>query len=656
VLGEQAPAAGCTRAAQSRAVDRCAIDEHGLPGPVLMARAARAAFRSCCCAKCRSPECLQMLCGPGNNGGDGLLLAMLGAGRGIPVRVFLVDGEPRSDDARRRGAGPGAGLELEPFAGALDPAACRRRHARHGDPRCAARRLCAAMRGERARRPVLALDVPSGWTATRAAPPARLSRATGPSVSSPPSAACTPAPGRSSPASVSWTTWMCRMRPLRRPGRLGAAGPERELPTSAARAAPHAHKGASAAACWSVATEGMGGAIHARREAALRCGSAWPAWPRAGEHSPPLLARRPECMASAVEHRNDLEPLLPWADAIVIGPGLGQGPGASSCCTLPRRRQTAVCRCRCPEPARRAPGLALPPGSVVITPHPGEAARLLGRAAEVQADRFAARASFGSRPARVVLKGPGSLVRRTGRAGAVRRGNPGMASGGMGDVLSGVIGACWRRAWTPRRAARWARYCTRSPAIARRALRAARTAGHRTSFRACGSCCRETAARRLCLQVDEDGMVALGVPRCGLTPGMSLHLTANSVPARPRWPGELPAAWDTGAVKSPTYTLVEPYLDLAAAVPLRSLPPRRSGRARVHGYPRLLRQRALRSWSGPSAVALFCLPRTLRLLLRSTVHGAACSVSLAALRALGLARLDTAAAAPSTGSAGTPEC
>ena len=84
---------------------------------------------------------------------------------------------------------------------------------------------------------------------------------------------------------------------------------------------------------------------------------------------------------------------------------------------------------------------ALPP-TCVLTPHPGEAARLLGIAgSEIQADRFAAvRALAGKYRAVVVLKGAGSLVADAGgRVAVCPWGNPGMASGGMGDVLTGVI-------------------------------------------------------------------------------------------------------------------------------------------------------------------------------------------------------------------------
>ena len=105
-------------AEQSRAVDRCAIEEHGLPGALLMARAARAAFERLL-ERVPQPERLQVLCGPGNNGGDGLLLAMLAQGRGIPVRVYLVDGPPRTDDAQRAAArARRAGIAPRRFAAA----------------------------------------------------------------------------------------------------------------------------------------------------------------------------------------------------------------------------------------------------------------------------------------------------------------------------------------------------------------------------------------------------------------------------------------------------------------------------------------------------------------------------------------------------------
>jgi NAD(P)H-hydrate epimerase len=90
-----------------------------------------------------------------------------------------------------------------------------------------------------------------------------------------------------------------------------------------------------------------------------------------------------------------------------------------------------------------------------LTPHPGEAARLLGcSTAEVQADRFAAARALQARFGGViVLKGNGSLIAGGGQILLSDYGNPGMASGGMGDVLSGVIGSLLGQGMEPLEAA-----------------------------------------------------------------------------------------------------------------------------------------------------------------------------------------------------------
>jgi ADP-dependent NAD(P)H-hydrate dehydratase len=95
-------------------------------------------------------------------------------------------------------------------------------------------------------------------------------------------------------------------------------------------------------------------------------------------------------------------------------------------------------------------------GPRVITPHPGEAARLLGATAEaVQADRPAAAKTLAERTgAVVVLKGHGTLITDGTRVAVNRTGNPGMATGGAGDVLTGVIGALLAQGMAPFDAAR----------------------------------------------------------------------------------------------------------------------------------------------------------------------------------------------------------
>ena len=141
-----------------------------------------------------------------------------------------------------------------------------------------------------------------------------------------------------------------------------------------------------------------------------------------------------------------------WADVIVLGPGLGQAPGTIQ---LVRRIVSEIDKPmlldadalnafqdgavrQLQKAARKFPRRAL-----VLTPHPGEMARLLGiLPRDVQADRMnAAQEVAQATGAVVVLKGAGTLVCDASRIYENSSGNPGMATGGTGDVLSGLIAA-----------------------------------------------------------------------------------------------------------------------------------------------------------------------------------------------------------------------
>jgi NAD(P)H-hydrate epimerase len=155
-----------------------------------------------------------------------------------------------------------------------------------------------------------------------------------------------------------------------------------------------------------------------------------------------LLARRPEVMARAVERSEDLAGQIERASIIAVGPGLGQGVwgrvlfGAALGAGKPLVLDADALNLLASRDAR-----ALPPDTI-LTPHPGEAARLLGTTKEdVQRDRFAAANAIAEKfSAVVVLKGAGTIVAQAGRRpGIIGAGNPGMAVGGMGDLLTGVI-------------------------------------------------------------------------------------------------------------------------------------------------------------------------------------------------------------------------
>jgi NAD(P)H-hydrate epimerase len=147
-------------------------------------------------------------------------------------------------------------------------------------------------------------------------------------------------------------------------------------------------------------------------------------------------------MCHAVETEVQLRPLLAKATVVVIGPGLGQRPWGQRLLMevlqtdLPLIVDADALNLIAQEPVTR--------DNWVMTPHPGEAARLLqSTSAVIQSDRFTAVHQIAERyQAVAVLKGAGSVIAAPGESVVLcDKGNPGMASGGMGDVLSGVMGS-----------------------------------------------------------------------------------------------------------------------------------------------------------------------------------------------------------------------
>ncbi|MFQ6575464.1 NAD(P)H-hydrate dehydratase [Pseudomonas sp. UM16] len=188
---------------------------------------------------------------------------------------------------------------------------------------------------------------------------------------------------------------------------------------------------------------GTGGAVMLSAEAALRCGAGLVSVATRSEQAAAVLARLPEVMCLGVHSANQLMTPIERASVAVVGPGLGQAAwGRSLLSAVATARLAQVWDADALNLLARAP-LALAGGSI-ITPHPGEAARLLGIATEaVQADRAGAARKLARKYAVVcVLKGAGTLVADpAGQLALCERGHPAMAGAGLGDVLSGVLGA-----------------------------------------------------------------------------------------------------------------------------------------------------------------------------------------------------------------------
>jgi NAD(P)H-hydrate epimerase len=193
-------------------------------------------------------------------------------------------------------------------------------------------------------------------------------------------------------------------------------------------------------------------------QAAARCGAGLVSLATRRDHCALMLTRQPEVMVRGVENGDELKPLLEKATVIVLGPGLGQGPWGQT--LLRKVLATSVPRVLDADALNLMAGKDLKPATVpqVITPHPGEAGRLLEMATgAVQQDRFASVCRLQKKlGGTVLLKGAGTLVASDGEVLALNTsGNPGMATGGMGDVLSGIIGALLAQGLSPHDAARF---------------------------------------------------------------------------------------------------------------------------------------------------------------------------------------------------------
>jgi NAD(P)H-hydrate epimerase len=432
-------------AAQVRSIDRHAIDVLGIPGFELMQRAAAAALAS---LRRHWPHArrLLLLAGGGNNGGDAFLLGALALREGFSVEAIAAAPASGGDAERARAAFVAAGGRVAAADADMrfpDADVCVDGLFGTGLSRPVEGVAAALIRRlAEAACPVLALDIPSGLDANTGT---RLGVAVRAEVT------------------VSFVAWkrglftadaadLCGQLELATLDLPDAAyaqtGADAELLDGSIDAllAPrrrNVNKGSFGHVLVVGGDHGMGGAVRLSGEAALRCGAGLVSIATRAEHVTALNAARPELMAHGVAGADALAAPLERATVVAVGPGLGQAPwgGALFEAAVAAGRALVVDADALNRLAKSP--CALPPGSV-LTPHPGEAARLLGcTVAEIQHDRFAAARELARRHAAVVvLKGAGSLIADAqGRVSVCRWGNPGMASAGLGDVLTGVVAA-----------------------------------------------------------------------------------------------------------------------------------------------------------------------------------------------------------------------
>lgn len=387
---------------------------------------------------------IAVACGPGNNGGDGYVLARHALESGRDVRVLQLQ-PPRTNPAQRARdefAQAGGGIETGTSALAecdiIVDALFGIGLARAPEGEAAA--WIDAVNA--ARVPVLAVDVPSGVDAGRGSVP-------GTAVSATRTLEC-----------IAPKTGLRTGMALDRVGSLSLA--TLDVPATAyediepaaewlgadclaaflPKRRRDSHKGDNGRVLCIGGDHGMGGAVLLCAESALRGGAGLVRVATRAAHVAPLLARCPEAMPAAIEDSPSFAAIIEQADVLALGPGLGQGEWG--CALFPAAISAGkplVVDADALNLFAQSPRV-LP--RAVLTPHPGEAARLLGCAnADIQRDRIAAAKRLAERfDAVVVLKGAGSIVAAPDRVPRIiGAGNPGMAVGGMGDVLTGVIAA-----------------------------------------------------------------------------------------------------------------------------------------------------------------------------------------------------------------------
>jgi NAD(P)H-hydrate epimerase len=430
-------------AAQLREVDRRAAD-CGIAGYALMCRAGEAALavlRSCWPAAQR----IIVACGPGNNGGDGYVLARLARELRLQVRVLSI-----GDPAKLRGEAQQAYQEFAANGGATEEW--------NGSNSLAADVIVDALFGiglarnidgtvarlveaiNRSRAQVFALDIPSGLHAD-------TGEVLGTAVHAQRTITFIGLKLGFFVGSGQDYTGVVMFDGLDVPAEaFGSASAslvridEQALPRLLPPRKRTAHKGQQGSVLVVGGGIGMAGAARMTGEAALRCGAGLVTVATHPANVATVIAGRPELMCSAVSETADLERLVERADLIALGPGLGRDEwaqrmfAAALANDLPKVVDADALNLLSASPRHNT--------NWILTPHSGEAGRLLGISnADVQRDRLRAVRILAERYGGVVvLKGAGTLVATAqGTPTVCDRGNPGMASPGMGDVLTGVI-------------------------------------------------------------------------------------------------------------------------------------------------------------------------------------------------------------------------
>ncbi len=386
-----------------------------------------------------------ILCGHGNNGGDGYIVARLAQSAGLNVTLLACEGtKPLPEEAQQaQEAWLAAGGEIHApdapwpeqvdiIVDALFGTGLNRAPGEHYAQ--------LIDKANKAGAPVFAIDIPSGLVAANGTAPGAVINAahTLTFIALKPGLLTGKARdyvGLLHFHALSLDAWLAGQNaPI---ARYDASALENWLPPRK----PTSHKGDHGKLVIIGGDQGTAGAIRMTGEAALRAGAGLVRVLTHKDNLTALLTARPELMAQELSEQA-LDEALDWADVIVIGPGLGQRDwgkkalGKVKKSTKPMLWDADALNLLAIADDKRQ--------NRIITPHPGEAARLLNvKTSEIESDRLLAARNLVERYGGVaVLKGAGTVIAsEAGEIAIADVGNAGMATGGMGDVLSGIIGS-----------------------------------------------------------------------------------------------------------------------------------------------------------------------------------------------------------------------
>jgi ADP-dependent NAD(P)H-hydrate dehydratase / NAD(P)H-hydrate epimerase len=457
-------------AAESRELDRLSQTKYGIPSFLLMTRAGEAVARA---VARRWPDAMAagviVVAGKGNNGGDGLVAArkLHQAGENVCVMLLAQVGDLTGDAARAHSEYVDAGgtvIEL------VDPEMLEREAAGvvidallgtglNAEVRGAMREVIEAI--NRLGRPVVAVDLPSGLNADTGAVMGVAVNATVTVTFGYPKYGHVSYPGAALCCELEVVDIGFAPAAL---VELSPAGRLIERAEAASLIVPRAvdtHKGTYGHALIVAGGRGKSGAAILAARGALRSGAGLVTAAIPECVAPIVAGGQPELMTEPMPDRDGhfaapstiprLSDLLTGKTTVIAGPGIGVSDDSRDLIRWLIRDGVAPDRPLLID-ADGLNALALigprelksAPGPVVLTPHPGEMARLLGSTtAAVNADRIgAARKLVDLTGAHVLLKGARSVIAAPdGVVHINSSGNPGMATGGMGDVLAGIVGA-----------------------------------------------------------------------------------------------------------------------------------------------------------------------------------------------------------------------